>query len=424
MKVKNIMFSGFAAAVFATVCGAAVAADVSLISKDYADAKLQAKLTEGQGIDIAEQADGTTTISTNVNLSTLATKESVEALEQKIGVDAEGNVVSVSDALEQKIGTLKNDNGENITVQAALAGKQDTLTPEQQAAINSGIDSDAVAQITTNKENISDLTTRMTDAESDIQTNTEAINTLSGGNGSQGIATLIQDVKDNTADIAKLNGTATEEGSVAKSIADALANGNYIDATELEGKGYQTATDVDTAISELKLDETYATVSALDGVKATAEAAQTAEEVSSAIDTKISGLKLGETYATVSALEGVKETADAAQTAEEVGTAIDTKISGLKLDENYQAKLTETQIAAVNSGVDSDKVAAIAKNTQGIADNAAEIAKKVSVVTTAGTYLVNFDATGAVSYAPIKILDKDGNEITLNGDNAITPAAN
>lgn len=346
MKVKNIMFSGFAAAVFATVCGAAVAADVSLISKDYADAKLQAKLTEGQGIDIAEQADGTTTISANVDLSSLATKESVEALEQKIGVDAEGNVVSVSDALDQKIGTLKNEQGEDITVQAALAGKQDTLTTEQQAAINSGIDSEAVAQITTNKENISGLTTRMTEAESDIQANTTAINTLSGGNGSQGIATLMQDVKGNTEGIAKLNADAQTEGSVAKSIADALANGNYVDETELTQKGYQTADDVETAINKLNLGE------------------------------------------------------------------------------NYQAKLDETQMKAVNSGVDSDKVAAIATNTKGIADNAAEIAKKVSVVTTAGTYLVNFDATGAVSYAPIKILDKDGNEITLNGENAIKPAAN
>ncbi|MBO5740082.1 MAG: hypothetical protein J6R52_03380 [Alphaproteobacteria bacterium] len=327
MKVKNIMFSGFAAAVFATVCGAAVAADVSLISKDYADAKLQAKLTEGQGINIAEQADGTTTISADVDLSTLATKESVEAL---------GN----------KLGTLQNEQGESITVQAALAGKQDTLTTEQQAAIDSGIDSEAVAQITTNKNNISGLTTRMTEAESDIQANTEAINTLSGGNGSEGVASLMQDVKDNTADIAKLNADAQTEGSVAKSIADALANGNYVDETELTQKGYQTAGDVETAINNLNLGG------------------------------------------------------------------------------NYQAKLDDTQMKAVNSGVDSDKVAAIATNTQAIADNAAEIAKKVSVVTTAGTYLVNFDATGAVSYAPIKILDKDGNEITLNGESAVKPSAN
>ena len=63
MKIKNVLFSGFAAAMFAGVCGAANAAAVSLISKEYADTNLQAKLTAGDGIAISE--DGKTTYEYN-----------------------------------------------------------------------------------------------------------------------------------------------------------------------------------------------------------------------------------------------------------------------------------------------------------------------------------------------------------------------
>ena len=381
MKVKNIMFSGFAAAVFATVCGAAVAADVSLISKDYADAKLQAKLTGGDGVKIEESKDDdgnviSTTISTDVDLTNLATKSEatyqgegyVSVNNNKITVTADGEVAedntglvtggavhTITSALDTRLGTAEGD------IDALQADMGDV--PEAGWTISS-----------TNTKNVS-----------------EAITLLEG----------------KVADVASTEGLNALEKNVATNTENIALKANSADV--------YAKTDVYTK-AEVN--------AALEDVRATADAAQTAEEVGSAIDTKISDLKLGETYATVSALDGVKATAEAAQTAEEVGSAIDTKISGLKLGENYQAKLSETQIAAVNSGVDSDKVAAIATNTQGIAENAAEIAKKVSVVTTAGTYLVNFDATGAVSYAPIKIFDKDGNEITLNGESAVKPSAN
>ena len=154
----------------------------------------------------------------------------------------------------------------------------------------------------------------------DIKSNTEAINMLGGESGADGVATLVSDVNTNKTAISTLNADAQTEGSVAYKIAQAVSDealSKYTTDAELEEKGYQTAGEVQTAIDNLKLGETYATVSALEGVKATAEAAQTAEEVGSAIDTKISDLKLGETY---------------------------------------QAKLNETQMKAVNSGVDADKV--------------------------------------------------------------------
>lgn len=54
--------------------------------------------------------------------------------------------------------TAKADKSTTYTkteVDTALSGKQATLTTEQLAAVNSGITSDDVAQITTNKNNIS-----------------------------------------------------------------------------------------------------------------------------------------------------------------------------------------------------------------------------------------------------------------------------
>ena len=57
------------------------------------------------------------------------------------------------------------------------------------------------------------------------------------------------------------------------------------------------------------------------------------------------------------------------------------------------------------------------------ADVDAELVKKVSGVETVGSYLVNFDAEGNVSYAPIKILDADGNAIALT-TNAVAPSEN
>ncbi len=420
MKVKNIMFSGFAAAVFATVCGAAVAADVSLISKDYADAKLQAKLTEGQGIDIVTAEDGTTTISADVDLSSLATKTSVETLAGTVGDETKGLVKVVADletnkanvtdvysktVADEKFMIMEDANALGANLQWTSEGKLDTkgiATADGLEKLDERVNGSAQTEGSVAYDIAAALTSANTYTDAEVKE-------LAEGQVATNTANIA--LKANSADVYTKDEVNTALEGV-RATADAAQTAEEVSSA------------IDTKISDLKLGETYATVSALDGVKATAEAAQTAEEVSSAIDTKISDLKLGETYATVSALDGVRATAEAAQTAEEVSSAIDTKISDLKLDENYQAKLSETQLAAVNSGVDSDKVAAIATNTQGIAENAAEIAKKVSVVTTAGTYLVNFDATGAVSYAPIKILDKDGNEITLNGESAVKPSAN
>lgn len=116
-----------------------------------------------------------------------------------------------------------------------------------------------------------------------------------------------QKITANENAITKLNGTATEEGSVAKSIADALANGNYVDENELTQKGYQTAGDVQTAISDLKLGENYQ--AKLDDTQMKAVNSGVTEEKVSGYDSAVSAVNnettgLSATYAIATGNQG------------------------------------------------------------------------------------------------------------------------
>ena len=94
------------------------------------------------------------------------------------------------------------------------------------------------------------------------------------------------------------------------------------------------------------------------------------------------------------------------------------------LQDDIDAKVSQTDYDAhllAQAAIDEQQTGDIATNTANIATNAAAIAKKVSIVDTAGSYLVNFDASGNVSYAPISILDGQGNPIALTGDNTVKP---
>ncbi len=255
MKIKNVMFSGVMAAILMSVAGAANAADpISVASTGYVDTKVGVVDTK-----VGTIPQGGFTVG-SANYSDVAT--AIVALDTKTeGVVGSEDMQNIQDS----IATLTGDANKEGSVKYQIKAVEDAQ--------------------------------KLVDDEQDgkIEANENAITTLNAG--------------------------AETDGSVAYKIAQAVSDealSKYTTDAELEGKGYQTAGDVQTAIS---------------------------------------GLKLGETYATVSALEGVKATAEAAQTAEEVGSAIDTKISGLKLGDTYQAKLDEKQMAAVDSGVTADKVA-------------------------------------------------------------------
>lgn len=121
MKVKNLMFSGFAAAMFAGVIGGADAATYNLASKDYVDTKItdidtaiekkQDKLTAGTGVTI-DTVDGVTTIDT----------KPVQIGEQDVSVaDAITNVTNEITNITNVLGEIPD----GTTVQAELDKKED-----------------------------------------------------------------------------------------------------------------------------------------------------------------------------------------------------------------------------------------------------------------------------------------------------------
>ena len=95
MKVKNIMFAGFAAAIFASVAGAAnAAATYELASKQYVDAEI-----ETLGVDVNSKVDH---------------KQGVENAGKGMVVDDQGVLVLTDVATDAELNTLAQSQGERI----------------------------------------------------------------------------------------------------------------------------------------------------------------------------------------------------------------------------------------------------------------------------------------------------------------------
>lgn len=172
MKVKNLMFSGFAAAMFAGIIGGADAATYNLASKDYVDTKIadvdtaiekkQDKLTAGKGVTI-DTVDGVTTIDT----------KPVQIGEEDVSVaDAITNVTNEITNITNVLGEIPD----GTTVQAELDKKVDKTTYEsfvtEQAQRDKNQD-DAIALIEGGEGGtggITDLVNRVSGAEGEIDT--------------------------------------------------------------------------------------------------------------------------------------------------------------------------------------------------------------------------------------------------------------
>lgn len=361
MKVKNIMFSGFAAAIFAGACGAADAAAVSLISKDYADTKLQAKLTAGDNIVIDEnntiKADG------------LATSEELAGV--KATADAAAVATEVEDALALKANA---------------------------ADVYSKTEAD---ELLLKKADLADVY-KKTETYTQTQVNELIGNIQSGGVDLQGY------VKESTYNA----GMALKADQTA------------VDAITTSLNNYKT-----------EVSNTYATQTELAEVSAVADAAQTADEVSTAISTALNNyttttdmnaaldLKADKTQvaADIAAVEAVMATdaeVEAAITELDLGNTYAAKSYEARVEANETAISNINNGAVMQSGVTADVVAQVTTNKNAIAANAEDIKdlqESGFVVGTknAGSYLVNFDANGVASYAAIQVLGADGQPVDL-----------
>ena len=106
MKVKNIAFSGFAAAILAGVCSNAFAVSVNLASKQYVDDALEAKVNQIDFEDLkttvgkkaTQEALEIVTTQVNTNTSDIADLKSGKqnALTAGSNITIEGNVISAT----------------------------------------------------------------------------------------------------------------------------------------------------------------------------------------------------------------------------------------------------------------------------------------------------------------------------------------
>lgn len=189
MKVKNIMFSGFAAAMFAGVMTGADAATYNLASKNYVDtqvAKKQDALVAGTGIDISTNSKGEQEITATVDLG-------------------------------EVIGELKDADGQTITVQEALAEKQDKLTEANATGAVTITESATGATLIdvdlSNYATAADVPKKVSDLENDSGFQTENEVSTAIQNATSGLESTSNKFVDTELDATKLNKMTVEEKS-------------------------------------------------------------------------------------------------------------------------------------------------------------------------------------------------------------------
>ena len=193
----------------------------------------------------------------------------------------------------------------------------------------------------------------------------------------EGLNALETTVGEHTTALNKLNGTAETEGSVAKSIADAIsgeekrADAAY--ATAAQGALAATAVQP-AAIADMETKTnaaaTYATKTALEGVDGKFANYTTTENMNTALGAKADKSTIG----TVPEGKTVVKMIEEAQTS---ATYDDTALKG-RVD-------TIEKSAAYTSGITADKVAQIETNKTGVAENKTAVEKVAADVASLGT---------------------------------------
>ena len=290
MKIGKIAFSGFAAAILMGACGAAEAA-VQLASKGYVEAQVQGvndnmsrkqdKLIAGDGIVIGEDGKTISAAITDdqgnvVNVSqAIEDATSAAAAAQGAAGTAQAAAEAAQadvDALEGKVGTIAEGStvsGLIDAAQAAAEAAQGTANSAVTAAGAAQADVDALELVVADKAAQADLEA----LDGRVAANEEAIEVLNGDKDTVGsvkyeinelnktltntgtnVGALIQTVTQIGTDLdqAEADIDALEEKvgteTVTKQIQDATAG--MVTETTLSEKGYATESYVDQAESD------------------------------------------------------------------------------------------------------------------------------------------------------------------------------
>ncbi len=258
MKVKNIVFSGFAAVILANVCGNAMAASVTFTSKTYVDEGLATKA------DVNALAEYTKT----VDLADVAITGSYDDLKNKPtfpsldGFVSKQRLEEVQAALEVAIAD-KQDKGEyleakdlttlNEAITALQTGKADvsTVTELQNAIASLGNTYATKADMTAADEALQAAIENINLADYvkavNVYTKNEADARFLVMRDANALGANLQwdeDGKLNTKGIVTADGLKELEDKVADAVTQ----------TELDTFGYQTAKDVEGAITTATAD--------------------------------------------------------------------------------------------------------------------------------------------------------------------------
>ena len=287
----------------------------------------------------------------NAELDTMAASETVTNLQNT--VTTLSSTVSSNEAdIEKKVSDLTT----------TVNGKQATLTTAQLAAVNSGVTSDTVAQVATNKNAISGLETSKENASNKADTTAKAAEIGAGAYPTVGLVNTLISTANNTLGI---DVAANTQAIAAMDLTQVGADGSYIK-----------------------------TVKQVDGtVTATAEAADTTPTTNSK--------KMITSGGVYTALSGKQNNLSETQLA-----AANSGITSAKVTtyDGYSAKITAAQTQADKGVTD----AAAAQSTANTASSNATSAKAVTDAITGAATLTAGQGDG--NY--VLTMKKDGSTIT------------
>ena len=342
MKIKNIAFTGFMAAILGATAAQAAAVPIQLISKTYAERELQAKLTDaanaGAGIAISE--DGK--ISADMNTALVGEKSVATILSEK----ADASNVYTKEEAEERFQDVE---------EAAKAAKAAT-----------------------------DYTNEKVQELSDTLSG-------SGEDGQPGLVSTVTAQGNRISALETLTGT---DGKIAQDIAKALTDANAYTDQEVAKVQESVSTNAE-AIEEItKVGGTIdakvsAAQSAAEGKAATAQ--QAAEAAQQAADAAQAAAEAAQ--ADVDAVEGRMGTAEGKISALETASAT----HALKTD--LDAYRTSADQDVIDNAIKAD----VLKNETAISTLNAAAVKTIGAGQ-AGRYVIDFDAEGNASYTAIQIV--------------------
>ncbi|MBQ7289790.1 MAG: hypothetical protein IJW84_02760 [Alphaproteobacteria bacterium] len=387
MKVKNIAFSGFAAMIFAGLCGAADAASVNLASKSYVDTQLAGKANlidlEALETTVGQKAtqESLNTVATQVNQNTLdiadlkaagyLTETDLNNLKTTLqaAIDDKQAKGDYADAAELETlkttvetlqsGTVDKTVVENLqttvnTISADYAKKSELTSAEErlQAAIDA-IKIPDVSNLVTNTQ----LTELRTALETEIAkkqdsgdyATADALTAISTELGTLKNNVYTKDVIDQKIADAVAGGEIDLDGYATTSALDALTalvNGNTNEITALKNAGYQTSAQVQSAIEGATAS--LATTEALNNLQSTLQAAINEKQ---AKGDYLVAADLTELSSAVAALESGKADASTVSSIQEtIGKLGDTYASKSELtsaEERLQAAIDAIDVPSL-----------------------------------------------------------------------------